>query len=253
MNQILGFDRSANFVLGAGGTKTTLEEILKNTDKSVAWSGVGHHPVLRLLEKYSLDYYYIDTGYFGNGKRKTYKRITKNNLNDSRDIIQRPNDRLSLINLDRTQYKRGETILLVPPDQKVLTCWAPGIDAEEWTANTIEILKKYTDKKITVRNRIRSRTDRVVTNKFTDALQDNVYATVVWSSNCAVESIIHGIPVVSLGPSATKKISSYTIEQVNNIPNLDTNLVESWLRHLSYSQFTDEEMLNGTAWKILNQ
>ncbi len=253
MTDILGFGRSAKFVLGAGGTETTLEEILKNTNRPVAWSGVGHYPVLRILEKYSLEYYYIDTGYFGNGKRKTYKRITKNNLNDSRDIIERPVDRLSAINLDRTQYCRGEAILVIPPDQKVLTCWSPTENAERWVIDTINNLKKYTDRKIIVRSRVKSRADRVAHNKFTDALQDNVYATVVWSSNCAVESVIHGIPTVSLGPSATRKVSPFSIEQIDNIPNLENNLIESWLRHLSYSQFTDEEMLNGLAWKILNQ
>jgi hypothetical protein len=253
MNNVLGFGRSAKFVLGAGGTETTLEEILKNTNAPVAWSGVGHYSVLRILEKYSLDYYYIDTGYFGNGKRKTYKRITKNNLNDCRDIIERPVDRLSAINLDRTEYHRGETILVIPPDQKVLNCWAPMENVESWIENTVRILKQYTDRKIIIRNRVKSRADRVAHNKFTDALQDNVYATVVWSSNCAVESVIHGIPTVSVGPTATKKVSSFFIEQIDNIPNLDKDLVESWLRHLSYSQFTDEEMLNGVAWKILNQ
>jgi hypothetical protein len=253
MSKILGFGRSEKFVLGAGGTVTSFEEILKNTNTPVAWSGVGYHPILRILEKCSLDYYYIDTGYFGNGKRKTYKRITKNNLNDSRDLIQRPSDRLLAINLDKTQYKRGEKILIIPPDQKVLTCWAPTISADKWTAETLEILKKHTDREVEVRTRVKSRTDRVATNKFTDALQNNIYATVVWSSNCAVESVIHGIPTVSLGPSATKKVSPFSIEQIDNIPNLDKDLVDSWLKHLSYSQFTDEEMLNGTAWKILNQ
>jgi len=35
------------------------------------------------------------------------------------------------------------------------------------------------------------------------------------------------------------------------IPSLEE--VEAWARHIAYCQFTEAEMRDGTAWKILNE
>ncbi len=253
MTTVIGFGRAAPFVIGANGKVTSVEETFSNTSIPIAWSGVGHGALFQHILKNNLTYYYIDTGYFGNHKTKLYKRITKNSLNNNSKLITRPSDRLEKIIIDRTQYQRGKTILVIPPDQKVLNCWNPGVSASDWISQTVQDIKKYTDRPIVVRERIPSRTERVIHNKFTDALQQDVYATVVWSSNCAVESVMHGIPVVNVGPTATTAVSPYSISSIDEIPNLDKDLVEHWLRHLSYAQFTDDEMVSGLAWEIINQ
>lgn len=250
---IIGYGRAAKFAVGSGGIETNYSDTLSNSVYPVAWSGVGHFEILRNLQRCQLDFYYIDTGYIGNKKLKTYKRITKNKLNDDREIIDRPNDRLSILTVDREQYKRGSDILIIPPDQKVLNCWAPGIILEEWLTDIQNMLKSLTDRKVIIRTRIKNRADRLVNNKFTDSLKNNVHATLVWSSNCAVESVLHGIPVINLGPTATTKVSPFILDQVNDVPDLDPDLVESWIKHISYCQFTDEEMKSGLAWNLLNQ
>ena len=56
-----------------------------------------------------------------------------------------------------------------------------------------------------------------------------------------------------MGPTATRKVSPYTIEQIDNVPNLDKDLVDMWTRILSYSQFTDNEMQSGLAWNLINR
>lgn len=248
---ILGFDRSSNFAIGSGGISTVKEEILKQTCKTIAWSGVGHSDVYRHCQKNNLDYYYIDTGYFGNGKHKTYKRITFNALNDCRKLIERPRDRLDRLSLKKQNITRGNQILVVPPDQKVLNCWNPEINLENWISNTVNEIKKFSDRPVVIRERIRSRTDRLQHNTFVDNLTKDINVVVVWSSNCAVEAVLHNIPVVSLGPTATTQVSQYKVEKIDNIPALDNDLVETWMRHLSYSQFTEEEMLSGLAWEYL--
>jgi len=250
---ILGYGRAAKFAVGAGGKEIFYEDVFSNVEHTVAWSGVGYHNILRHLEKNNLDFYYIDTGYIGNKKLKTYKRITKNNINDDRTIIDRPNDRLALLNFNDEIFKRGNNILIVPPDQKVLTCWDPNIKADEWITDVKNKLSQYTDRKIVIRERIKNRADRLVHNTFLDALRQDIHAVIAWSSNCAVESVIHGVPVVSLGPTATKQVSPFTLEQIDNVPDLDHSLIERWLRHLSYCQFTDEEMVSGLAFNLLNQ
>jgi hypothetical protein len=253
MIPVIGFARASAFVTGAGGRVTSIEETFSNTSIPVAWSGVGYAALYHSLLEKKLDYYYIDTGYLGNVKTKDFKRITKNGLNDFRPLKDRPNDRLSKLRIDSTPYNRGNKILIIPPDQKVLNCFSPNTSALSWIDNTIQQLKLHTDREIVVRERNRSRQERVTTDKFTDALQNDIHAVVVWSSNCAVESVLHNIPVINTGPTATTQVSPYSIEQADNVPNLDKDIVEKWKRHLSYCQFTSNEMLSGLAWEIINQ
>ena len=55
-----------------------------------------------------------------------------------------------------------------------------------------------------------------------------------------------------LGPSAAAPVCSRAVKDIENpfIPTLDE--VEEWLAHLAYCQFTEPEMRDGTAWRILN-
>lgn len=249
----VGFGRAANFVIGAQGSVLSKEEVLTSCYHPIAWSGVGHYQILEHVKNNNLDYFYIDTGYFGNQKTKLYKRITKNDLNDNRNIIDRPADRIDKLHLDYTWYPRGDDILIVPPDAKVLRCFANHISVDSWIQDTIAIIRSYSQRKIIVRTRNKSRAARIKNDRFIDVLQNNINSVVVWSSNCAVESIIHGIPVISLGPTATRKISPWTIDKIEELPNLEKNLVDAWLRHLSYCQFTEEEMKSGVPWKYIIQ
>jgi hypothetical protein len=57
--------------------------------------------------------------------------------------------------------------------------------------------------------------------------------------------------VVSLGPSAALQVSN-KIADINSLADPDPDLIESWLRHLSYGQFTKREMQQGICWKIIN-
>jgi hypothetical protein len=253
MIPVIGFGRASAFITGSGGKITTVEETFENTTIPVAWSGVGHTILYHSLLEKNLDYYYIDTGYFGNVKTKDFKRITKNGLNDFQLLKNRHNDRLSKLRVDTTPYQRGNKILIIPPDQKVLNCFSPNTTATMWLDNTIQQLKLHTDREIVVRERNRSRQERISTDKFTDALQNDIHAVVVWSSNCAVESVLHNIPVINVGPTATTQVSPYSIEDADNVPNLNNDLVDQWKRHLSYCQFTSDEMLSGLAWEIINQ
>ncbi len=249
--KVVGFKRTANFALGCGGIVLPKQQIFLEKDCVISWSGVGHQDIFQHIIQNKLDYFYIDTGYFGNKKQKTYKRITLNGLNDNRNIIDRPDDRLKNILLDTSKIKRGNKILVIPPDQKVLNCWDSGLDLESWKKNILNTLALHTDRQIVIRERPHSRSDRLTHNTFLQALHDDVHAVVVWSSNCAVESVLHNIPVVSVGPTATQKVSPFTLPQIENVPDLDNDLVYAWLKHLSYCQFTETEMLQGLAWEYL--
>jgi hypothetical protein len=85
------------------------------------------------------------------------------------------------------------------------------------------------------------------------ALDKDIYCLVTFSSIAAVEAVMLGKPAIVLGPSAAYSVCSDSLEEIEKlyIPTLDE--VEEWAAHLAYCQFTEVEMRDGTAWKILNQ
>jgi hypothetical protein len=239
------------FVKGCNAAWATPDDIQNNTQHPMIFSGVTTTMVLSQARCYNLDYYYIDTGYFGNAKKKNYLRVTKNAYHNWFPIVERPRDRLDVADPDLTEFRRGNRILLVPPDSKICTAMNLG-DPEQWITDTVALIQQYTDREIVVRRRTMNRTHRLVEDTFVHQLQQDINAVVVYTSNCAVESAMHNIPVVSLGRTGATQICPFEIQQIDSLPDIDSDLKESWLRHLSYSQFTQDEMLSGLAWAIVS-
>jgi hypothetical protein len=240
------------FVRAIGGRMTTgLDEIYSNTTVPMAFSGISKSAAKSQAEKHGLDYWYIDTGYLGNRAFKTWFRISKNSFQVAIPIQPRSDDRLKKLRIDRTHFTRGNKIMVVPIDPKVSGAYGLP-DPDTWLQQTISTIKTYTDREIVVRHRPASREVRVTADTFVGALQQDINAVVVWASNCGVEAAQHGIPVVSLGPSACTQISG-KIEQIDSLPIVGFELNEAWLRWLSYNQFSNPEVESGLAWRILQE
>ena len=238
------------FLHHVGGRMATAEEILANTTQPMVLSGPKSIPPLH-AKKHGLDWYYIDTGYIGNGITKAWFRVTKNAHQNIGPVIDRRSDRLQRYQLDTTRYARGNRIMIVPPDDKICTVF--GIrSSQTWLDEVLPRIQRLTDREIVIRSRPASRHVRQTSNRFVDALQDDVNAVVVLNSNCAVESVMHGIPVVCLGESAAHPLAG-DLEQIDSLPDLDQGEIWRWLRHLSYCQFTKKEMQFGICWRILNE
>lgn len=253
---ILGFAKKDKwigpFVRAIGGRMVDhVDEVYQNTTLPMAFSGISKTTAKTQAERHGLDYWYIDTGYMGNGRFKTWFRITKNGFQVTVPIQPRPNDRLNKLRINRSLILRGSKIMIVPIDAKVAGAYGlPEPDA--WLQQTIDLVKSHTDRPIVIRQRPASRETRTMSDTFVGALQQDINAVVVWASNCGVEAAQHGIPVISLGPSASGYVGG-KIEQIDNLPNLESDLVESWLRWLSYNQFSNPEVESGLAWRILQQ
>lgn len=204
---------------------------------------------VKLAAEQGREYYYIDNGYFGNHGRKVYFRIIKNNVHDTRDIIERPSDRLIPCEAKLKNFTPGRKILLAPPSVKSFTMW--DIDQEQWIAETIAEIKKHTDRPIEVRLK-RPRNDRMAVDTMEEALDNDVHCLVTYNSVAACEAVMLGKPAITLGPNAAGVVCSNSLAEIENpyIPSYDER--DAWLRHLSYSQFTFNEMSDGTAWRILH-
>jgi hypothetical protein len=158
---------------------------------------------------------------------------------------------LDLLQVDTTRIARGGSVLIVPPDAKQAVHFGIG-NVDTWLENTVARIQDLTDRPIQIRHRPASRTTRMATDTLVQALARDINVVVTFVSNSGVEAVLHDIPVISLGPSACVKVSPWSLDQIDAVPDIDTEVKEAWLRHLSYSQFTEHEMRTGQAWKILN-
>jgi hypothetical protein len=238
-----------SFVQGAGGRISNWAKE-ENNMTPVVLRGITKRKEMAVCKQQGRDFYYLDTGYFGNGKKKTFHRVTKNDVQNFGPIIDRPGDRVSKCNLQLTKFRRdGAKILLAPPSQKLLNLY--DIDLEQWMNQTIATLKQHTDREIVVRLK-QGRSVRQTTDTMQMALQQDIWCLVTYSSIAAGEALLCGKPAITLGPNAAGMLCSQRLEEIENprIPTLDE--VEAWTRHIAYCQFTEPEMRDGTAWRILN-
>jgi hypothetical protein len=79
---------------------------------------------------------------------------------------------------------------------------------------------------------------------------EDYYCVVSINSNAATEAIWSGIPVITLDRHITTPVSRNKLEDINN---LNKPHLARWLCAVSYSQFTREELYDGTAVKILRK
>jgi len=237
-----------SFVQGAGGQISTWskEEL---TMSPVVLRGITKRKQMQACRDAGRDFYYIDTGYFGNGKKKTFHRITKNDVQWFGPIIERPRDRFDKTGVRLKKMRKGRNILIAPPSQKLLNNY--DIILEDWLEQVQSEIRAHTDRPVVIRTK-QGRSTRVNDDTMEMALDRDVHCLVTFSSIAAGEALLYGKPAITLGPNAAGPLCSHSISEIETlkIPTLDE--VDAWARHLAYCQFTEVEMRNGTAWRILN-
>jgi hypothetical protein len=205
------------------------------------------------------DFYYMDTGYFGNEPTqsnpngwKYWHRIVKNDLQHG-EIVKRPDDRFRGFKKKFQPWKKGgRKILIAAPDEKPMKFY--GKDLDDWLDETVTEIKKHTDRPIEVRRRDKLRTDRLIKNTLKEALNNDVFALVTFNSNAAVEAIFEGIPVFTLSPtSAASPVGLKDLSQIENPYYPDSDKLYDWGCHLAYGQFHISEIKTGKAKRMLEE
>ena len=246
------------FAHGSGAVATALEtwDYSQSNDPLVI-RGIMKHKIIKQCWQDQRRFRYMDSGYVGNRKNplnphgwKVWHRIVDNNLQHG-TVIKRPSDRW-----DRLQIKinakqvGGKHILIAAPDEK--PCIFYGIDQVQWLSDTINEIKKYTDRPIVIRERNPNRQARV-SNDLESNLKD-VFALVTYNSIAATESVLAGVPAFTLAPSnAALPVSNTDLSKIDSPWFPDTDQVHEWACHLAYGQFHNDELKNGTAKRILDE
>lgn len=270
---------------------TRTERLDLDKDKSPCiFRGLGKSPLIHKCIEKGIDFYYIDTGYFGNFATKKWHRISKNNLQtlnhvsgseiykklfgltwgvkykkDPLKAMPRTfhhkeqhifDERFDTMGLGRranqhyVRRARSNRILLVPPSQKVFNHF--GGDAGEWTERFMKESKKYTDREIVLRPKA-SRSDRQSFSLQDQLIKENFDSLITFNSIASIEAIVKGFPATTLGPNAGAYLSNTDIKNIDNPKYPKEGSIIQHMYYLSLCQFTSEEMASGWAFKVINQ
>lgn len=256
-----GNDEYINMFAHSSGDKIVSTDDFNYADSTdpIILRGILKYKLMQECWKDNRTFYYMDTGYLGNQKNllnpngwKLWHRIVKNNLQHD-EIIARPADRWEALQLPIEKWKKGGSkIIIAAPDEK--PCKFYNINKEQWVSETIAKLKLYTDREIIVRDRAKSRLQRVEHNTLKQALDDDVFALITYNSVAATESVLYGIPAFTLAPcNAASPVSLQDISQIETPYYPDADKVFSWACHLAYGQYHVRELRDGTAKRMLEE
>ena len=252
-NKGLAYDSYlTSFILGSGG-RISSWEAEKETDAALVIRGLvgGSQKAIKHCWKTGRTFYAIDTGYFGNEKKKEFHRVTKNGLQFTGPLVKRDTNRLSVIDYRFKPFTPGRKILICPPSEKVMNLWGQS-DPETWTKQIVEELKSFTDRPIEVRLKT-IRSERITTKTMEQALSEDVHCIVTYNSIAATEALMNGKPAIALGPNAASVLCDSRLSSIEKLKIPDQAEMFSFVCNLSYAQFSQAELQDGTAWRIINE
>jgi hypothetical protein len=230
--------------------------------KPMVVRGVTSKSEIVECQKNNRDFYYIDTGYVGNfpsigntSGKKRWHRIVKNDLQHTTSLKVSDDRWKQLIKqdprLEWTGWKSyNQKILLVLPNPKA--CRYFDIDCDQWIAETTEKIKTYSNLPIEIRVK-GARSERNHGYSIYDAFNSGVYATVSFNSIASLESVLYGIPAFVSVPCAASPLVSTDLSTLANPFKPELDVIQQQCYTLAYGQYTQNEILDGTAWKIINE
>jgi len=191
-------------------------------------------------------FWFIDSGYTNFlESNKKWHRLVRSHLHYG-TMVEVPVDRLgSFKSFPQPWRINGDKILIVEPGSFAASIFH--VDLKTWKYEVESELRKYTDKKIIFREKAPK---NVRTNLYKELCDDDYYCVININSNAATESIWAGVPAITLDKHITNPVTRNRLEDINDLlrPNLSL-----WLCSLSYSQFTYNELVDGTAARIIKK
>lgn len=244
-----GNDEYINMLAHGVGQTSVSEFDYTASNDPIVLRGILKHKIMKRCWEDGRDFYYVDTGYFGNGRWKQWHRIVKNNLQLT-EIQNRPGDRWEKHQIKFQPWHKGSKIVVAAPDEK--PCKFYNIKLNEWIEQTVATLKQHTDRPVVVRQRAPKRIDRIQTDTLAQALTD-AHALVTFNSNAATESVLLGIPVFTLAPNAAAPVGCQDLAQIETPCYPDQDKLYAWASSLAYGQVHINEMKNGSALRIIEE
>ena len=242
-----------NFVKGTGLTLQPEADFIRRKefnnyeDDCLIRNTVGNEKLLvtKMDEKYP--FWFIDSGYTNFIEHnKKWHRLVRNHLHTG-EFFNAPVSRLDGFKKFPVPWRKGgDTILILEPGPFAASVFH--VDLKTWKYDVEKELRKFTNRPIKFREK-KPLTER--TKLFHELLfNDEYYCVVSLNSNAATEAIWAGIPAITLGQHVTNPVTKNSLSDIDNLYYGD---ITQWLCMLSYSQFTKEELMDGTAVRLVRK
>jgi len=242
-----------NFVKGTGLTLQPKSNFIRRKEFNdykqdcLIRNTVGNEKLLvtKMDEKYP--FWFIDSGYTNFIEHnKKWHRLVRNHLHTG-EFFKAPVSRLDGFKKFPVPWRKGgDTILILEPGPFAASVFH--VDLKTWKHDVEKELRKFTNRPIKFREK-KPLTQR--TKLFHELLfNDEYYCVVSLNSNAATEAIWAGIPAITLGQHVTNPVTKNSLSDIDNLYYGD---ITQWLCMLSYSQFTKEELMDGTAVRLVRK
>ncbi len=206
----------------------------------------GVRPAWMHLWRQAIDerrqWYWLDNAWFDTTRERQF-RIGRNAIQSWADKASN-GERLARLGVRVQSWRKNGTHILIcgQSDEFMRTAagWPEG--AAGWRRQVIRNLMQHTDRPPLIRIKQEQR-------PLARDLQD-AWLLVTHSSAAAIEALIVGVPVIVTDPACAASGFSTTFEDVESPARPDGR--EEWAARLADSQWTLEELKNGTAWRMMN-
>lgn len=249
-NKKKGVMVSKAFAYGCGGKSVCADAGL--VDGLVAFHGVGAEmaAIFGRVVAEGRDYFYIDNGYMRAGKNG-YFRVTRGAPQHSGEGRGSPSrfGRLGVEILPWRSDNDGGAGHVVVACQSPLWFLHHGLDLETWINDTTAEIRRHTDREIRIRQKPLGRAITRAAPPF-DADLAGAWAVVTFTSNCAVDAILAGVPAIVTGPSAALPMAGRRLDEIAAPPRPAGR--RHWAEVLAANQWTLDEMRLGICWSDLN-
>lgn len=232
---------------------------------SVLWNGrmLGNKPIWDYYRKTGRKVVVLEVGGI---KRGTTWKVGLNGINRDGYFGPNGNDntRSNLYNLSLKPWRtNGEFILICGQHNKSLQ-WHGMPSMSNWFLQTYDEIRKHTDRPIIFRAHPRCRLPEIErglkyvyrqdpkhingTYDDFDMYFNNIWATVSWSSNPGIHSVINGVPAI-VGPSSLAyDVAEHALSNIENPAMPDR---QQWLNDYAWTEYTVEEIAQGIPLKRL--
>jgi len=249
------------------GFQTSAVESQKIADPSsdiVVMLGVKNRRLFDAYRQAGVRIIYLDKGYCrqrdADGLASKYWRFAVDaNHPTARSMRNKyPSDRWDELGIDVKPWReRGKHVLIAGSSAKYHN-FCGLADPTTFAGDVVAALRGHTERPIVYRPKPTWRERQPIPGvryseppeRIADALA-GAWVTVTHGSNAAFESIISGIPCISLGDGIAKSLSSSSLADVDH-PFLADELDRArWLNALAYHQWMSAEFASGEAWETI--
>lgn len=241
-----GFCKSPGLMIEPTATMVRRQKYTNDREDCIIRNTVGNESFLTEKIDNYYPFWFIDSGYTNFlGSTKKWHRLVRSHLHFNK-TFEAPVDRLGMFETFPAQWRTGgDKILVIEPGPFAAAIFH--VDIKQWKYQVEEELRKYTDKQIIFREKAPKKKRAPL---YKHLLNEDYYCVISINSNAATESIWTGIPVITLDKHISNPVSRNKLSDINN---LYRGSLASWLAMLSYSQFTYDELINGTALDIVRK